>query len=177
MKNAITRCVLGALAVGGMAFAALPGQNLVVGKVAPPFKAVTMDGKKVEFPSGYKGRLVLLNFWATWCHPCVEEQPLLAQARERFKRNQLEILGVTLDEGGQRAKIEALMDQKDMTWPQIYQGLRMDGSIPKAYGIVGIPQNYLVDGDTGEILRADIAPTELSSVLEAALAKKFGGKR
>ena len=121
-----------------------------VGEKVPPFVKTALDGRKVSFPADYKGKLVLLDLWATWCGPCVEEVPNLARAYARFREQGLEILGISLDYAGQRGLVAQFTKSKRMSWPQICDDDRWNPDLAKLQH--GLPWLLLVDGDTGEIL-------------------------
>ena len=122
------------------------------GDKVPPFVKTALDGRKVSFPADYKGKLVLLDLWATWCGPCVEEMPNLVKAYARFREQGLEILGISLDSAGQGQLVAQLAKSKSMSWPQIYDGKGFESDLAKMQH--GIPWPLLVDGGTGEILAA-----------------------
>ncbi len=148
--------------------------DLSKGKKAIAFKAKTMDGKDVNFPDDYKGKLVLLDFWATWCGPCMGEVPGLVKAYRDDHPKGVDVLGVSLDQPNSADKVKTVMSQQGMTWPQIYDGLYWNSRIGQMYGIDSIPHPFLVDGDTGVIVaEGDALRGEgLGPALDAALADR-----
>ena len=150
-----------------------------VGKPITTFKATTMDGKDIDFPADYKGKIVMIDFWATWCGPCMREVPGLSKAYEAFHDKGFEVLGVTLDNPNADAKIKACLDRNKMPWPQVYDGGGWAARVAKLYAVNSIPTAYLVDGDTGLILAdgMSLRGSDLDSTVEHALAKKFGSDK
>jgi thiol-disulfide isomerase/thioredoxin len=149
-------------------------QEVSVGKNALLFKAKTLTGQDVSFPSSYQGKLVILDFWATWCGPCVGELPHLTAAYEKFHPQGLEVLGISLDQAGAAQKLETFTKDRKMAWPQVYDGNAWSAEIAKLYNIHSIPSAFLVDGDTGVIIAAgtSLRGEALEKTLEEALAKK-----
>lgn len=147
--------------------------DLSVGAVVPPFEAVATDGTKISFPSSYKGKTVLLDFWAMWCGPCLAELPNLTKAYERFHSQGLEILGISLDQANQAEKLAAFTKERNMPWRQVYEGKYWDITIGKQYGVEGIPFALLVDGDTGKIIATvqSLRGEALEKTLSQALNK------
>jgi thiol-disulfide isomerase/thioredoxin len=138
------------------------------------FEATTMSGKKVNFPGDYKGKVVLLDFWATWCGPCVKEIPHVVEAHKTFGSQGFEVLGVSLDQKDKTEQVNKFTADKGMTWEQIYDGGFWKAAIAQKYAIDSIPAVFLVDGDTGKILAtaSDLRGDKLSKSVEAALAAK-----
>lgn len=149
-----------------------PAPNLSKGAKAIPFTAKTTDGKNLKFPDDYKGKVVMLDFWATWCGPCIAELPNVISNYEKFHAQGFEILGISLDREDFEAKLAAFTKEKKMPWPQIYDGKFWQAEIGKLYGVEGIPFMLIVDGDTGEILDSNVRGENLAPAIDRALAKK-----
>jgi thiol-disulfide isomerase/thioredoxin len=132
-----------------------------------------MDGKAVNFPADFKGRVVLVDFWATWCGPCRRELPNVLQAYNSFHDKGFDIIGVTLDELQRvpATTVSRFTEQQHLPWAQVYEGAKL---IADQYGVTGIPAAFLVDGDTGAILREGDAATgaALIDALRARLGKR-----
>ena len=152
----------------------LPPPDHGVGKKITPFKATKMDGTSVDFPGDYKGKIVMLDFWATWCGPCMGEVPGLVKAYNEFHPKGLEILGISLDQPNAAEKVKSVTGENGMTWSQVYDGKFWKAEVADQYGINSIPAAFLVDGDTGEILAAGISlrGESLEKTLTEAVAKK-----
>jgi len=149
-------------------------QPLSAGQKAPLFEATTTDGKAVKFPETYRGKVVLLDFWATWCGPCVAEIPNVVDAYEKFHTKGLEVLSVSLDQENAGEILAQFVKKHNMPWPQIYDGKYVDSTIARRYGINGIPHVMVVDGDTGLIMADgdDARGQKLATSIEGALAAK-----
>ena len=141
------------------------------------FTATMMDGKKVNFPTDYKGKLVMLDFWATWCGPCMGEVPGLVKTYNAYHEKGFEILGISLDQPNAADQVKKVTGEKGMTWPQVYDGKFWDARIAQMYGIRSIPRAFLVDGDTGRIVAEgnDLRGEKLEPTLKKALEEKAKG--
>jgi len=114
------------------------------GKVAPAFTLVTLDGKKVSL-SDFKGRPVLVNFWATWCGPCKVEMPWFEEFQKQYASQGLEILGLADDVDAGKDAIAKVAQKTGVTYPI----LLTDGKVQKAYGgpdgMDYLPMSFYVD--------------------------------
>jgi peroxiredoxin len=147
------------------------------GQQALAFHARSIDGKTINFPDDYKGRVVLLDFWATWCPPCREELPNVVAAYQQFHDKGFDVVSVSLDQADQQQALVDFTTKNHMTWPQIYDGQNWNAAVAVQYGVHAIPCPILVDGDTGKIIATEdhALGDNLVTALKSALASK-GGK-
>lgn len=116
---------------------------VAVGRPAPAYEAATLQGDTVSLAS-LRGKVVLLNIWATWCAPCREEIPYLQTLYGRHAAEGFEIVGVSVDARGTEASIEEFRKDFGMTYP-IW--LDPDERIQTLYLALGVPASYLIDRD------------------------------
>ncbi len=138
--------------------------KLVKGVPAPVFSAVNPQGQQVNL-SSFKGKYVLVDFWASWCYPCRKEFPHLIKAYNRFKDRNFEILGVSLDKD--LAAWKAAIAKDKIAWPQVVDpgGAKVGKPI---YLITSIPQNYLLD-PSGTIIGINLRGEAVEKALEKVL--------
>jgi peroxiredoxin len=110
-----------------------------LGKPAPDFSLPSLGGKKVSL-SDFKGKAVLLNFWATWCPPCKDEMPSMEKVYREQKANGFEILAVSIDKGTK--EIEAFRKEYGLTFPIL---LDPDMLVAALYELAFVPTTYLID--------------------------------
>ena len=140
------------------------------GAVAPVLESQTLDGKPVALDS-LRGTPVLLNIWATWCHPCRDEIPVLQALHEQYAPRGLRIVGVTIDDAGSEDDIQSFAKEFGMTYTVWHDP---DQRVMPSFSVVGVPTTFLIGRDgrviwrkTGEVKHGDPV---LAAALDSALA-------
>jgi peroxiredoxin len=111
-----------------------------VGQKAPDFKAPALDGKSRLSLSAYRGKVVYLDFWASWCPPCLTSLPQLEELRKQFPADQFQILAVNVDQDPQKAR--KFLERTRIGYPSATDP---KGSIPASFGIETMPTSFLID--------------------------------
>ena len=126
-----------------------------------------VDGRKVDL-ADLRGKVVLVDFWATWCPPCVEEVPGVVETYEKFKDQGFEIVGISLDQD--KSALEKFTADNKMTWPQFFDGKGWENELAKRFNIESVPTMWLLGRD-GKL--ADPNPRDrLEQAIQSALEKK-----
>lgn len=135
------------------------------GVEAPEFSQTDVDGKIVKL-SDYRGKYVLVDFWASWCAPCRRENPNLIKAYDQYHAKGFEILGVSLDKPADREKwLKAIADDK-LIWKQVSDLKGWENAAAKLYEVTAIPMNFLIDPD-GKIIAKELRGQVLSDKLKS----------
>jgi thiol-disulfide isomerase/thioredoxin len=146
--------------------------DIAVGKVAPAFVGPGLDGRAVHVPGDFMGKVVLLEFWATWCGPCIRLVPQLRDVYAKYHGKGLEIVAVSEDDAEDRQKVIDMVKQERMNWVQIYDG-KADYTVAAVrYGAGALPWAALLDGDTGVVLATEFHKEGLDAVIEREMRKK-----
>ena len=134
-----------------------------IGAPAPDFTLNTPDGKPVAL-SSYRGKYVLVDFWASWCGPCRQENPNVTKVYNEFKTRNFDILGVSLDTEKAREKwLKAIQDDQ-LAWTQVSDLKSWQSAAAAIYSVQAIPQNFLVD-PSGKIVATNLRGDELKTTL------------
>ncbi len=128
------------------------GKIRQVEQAGKPFELQFTDaitGKSVSM-ADLKGKVVVVDFWATWCGPCVAEMPHMKELYAQYKDKGVEFIGVSLDhpeDKGGLAKLREYCEKNEIAWPQYYQGNHWDSEFSMSWGINSIPAMFVLDGD------------------------------
>jgi peroxiredoxin len=136
-----------------------------IGQVAPEINLPSLNGTEIKL-SSLKGKIVLIDFWASWCGPCRKEMPNVVKAYAKFKSKGFEIYGVSLDDSKDRW--EEAVAKDGITWPQVSDLRKWDGEVVRNYNINSIPFTVLLDRD-GKIIAKNLRGEELEKKLVEVL--------
>ncbi len=153
-----------ALLIYGLA--AGPAAGLEPGSPVPEFKLVAFDGSSID-PHAQPGRVLVLNFFASWCDPCQREAPALEQVWREYQARGVQFYGIAYKDAA--AKAQAFLDQFDVTYPS---GSDPRNTIARAYGVTGVPETFVID-QQGLLVRqflGEITADQLQQELDKLLS-------
>jgi peroxiredoxin len=136
-----------------------------IGQPAPDFTQYDTAGTAVTL-SSFKGKYMLVDFWASWCGPCRRENPAVVKAWQRFHPKGFDVLGISLD--NDKDKWLEAIKKDQLPWTQVSDLHGWQNSVARLYGIRGIPMNYLLDKD-GRIIAKNLRGEALEQKLTALL--------
>ncbi|MGB9757310.1 MAG: redoxin domain-containing protein [Candidatus Bipolaricaulaceae bacterium] len=146
-----------------------PKIPLIPGSPAPDFSFREFTSGQLLSLRSFRGKVVLLDFWATWCPPCMASLPGLRQIYAKFHAQGFEIVGVSLDES--ESDLRRVLADQGITWPVAFEGKRWDNTIAALYRVYQIPTSYLLDKN-GAIRYRDLEGEELEKAVAELLAEK-----
>jgi thiol-disulfide isomerase/thioredoxin len=148
------------LAVPGCTGGRGPGDGPVgVGALAPDFELPLLDGGTIRL-SDLRGKVVFVNFWATWCPPCLEEMPDMDELNGMLDHPDFVMLSISVDEGGEQA-VRGLLGDRSWSFPVLLDATqgnqRLSSRTGMAYGITGVPETFVIN-QGGYIVRHEVGP-------------------
>lgn len=137
-----------------------------VGKPAPDFQVQDLNGEELSLEK-YKGQIVLLDFWATWCPPCIKEIPKLKKVYEKYKDQKFQIIGVSLDRT--MPPLAAYVQDEALAWVHYWDENR---TVRNQYGVTAIPTAFLIDGE-GIIRKASLGGFDVDAAVAELMKAKI----
>ncbi|MEM6965833.1 MAG: TlpA disulfide reductase family protein, partial [Bacteroidota bacterium] len=136
-------------------------KSFMIGAVAPDFEQNTPEGNPMKL-SDLRGKVVLVDFWASWCGPCRRENPNVVRLYNQYKDQGFEVLGVSLDKG--KEKWLKAIEKDGLTWQHVSDLRGWGNTVAKQYSVRSIPHTLLLDQE-GRILAKNLRGPELAKKL------------
>ncbi len=134
-----------------------------------PFRAADLDGRPIS-PEDYRGSVLLIDFWATWCAPCLAEMPNVVEVYRAYHAQGFEIIGVSLDRAEAEEQIRSVMREQGMVWRQVYDGGYWQAEVAVQNNIHSIPATFLLDR-TGKVRYTNLRGAELERRVRELVAE------
>lgn len=146
--------------------AAFAAVGIVIGKPFPAFAGRTVDGAAFSLDQ-WRGKVVLIDFWATWCGPCIKEMPAVKALHQAHHDRGFEVIGVSLDQD--KEALQKGIAAMGLTWPHLFDGGAWDTLLAKKCAVRSIPTTFLI-GKDGTLLATNLRGETLAAGVAAALA-------
>lgn len=168
----IVTIVIGLIALGAIAWIVVSSRHdnsqqeaakLTIGSIAPDFELTNTTGQKMEL-SDYRGKVVILNFWASWCKSCVKEMPLI---NDVFQSNRSDVATIFINVGESKGTVNNFLATNHFYFPVI---IDVTGKVSGLYGVVGLPATFIIDkqGKISRLLLGEInSDSQLQSYINA----------
>ncbi len=140
-------------------------EQLQIGKEAPDFTQADINGKSLSLKD-FRGKYVLLEFWASWCSPCRDEHPYLKEAYSKYHEKGFNIIGISLNKSEEKSEWLDAIKQDELIWAQLCDFKYWGGEIVNKYNLYGrgIPSNFLIDPE-GKLIARDLRGNSLEEKL------------
>lgn len=144
------------------------GERAIESRQAPPIELTDLNGVQLSLAQ-YRGKVVMIDFWASWCPPCAREMPVLTEVYDRYRDRPVEFIGISIWDRGQDAI--RFVNTFDVAYPV---AIDHQGKTAIDYGVTGIPEKFFVDPE-GRLVRRFVGPMDeatLSKILDSILAQQ-----
>jgi thiol-disulfide isomerase/thioredoxin len=161
-------CLVAVVLVVVVAAGSLARANDVAVRAIATMRLVDLDGTAWT-QDRLRGRVTLIDFWATWCAPCLTELPYLKQARARYARNEFEVIGVSFDVSDRRT-LTSWLNRHGVTWPQVFDGRGRTGPAARHFAVIAVPTSFLVGAD-GTVVAMNLRGERLLAAIDAQVTR------